>query len=89
MSDAVTIDVRVTPRASRSGIVGFENGVLKVRLAAPPVDNAANNELVKLLSKTLGLPKSAIEIIGGMTSRSKRVRIDGITPALLNARLAA
>lgn len=87
--DAVTIDVRVVPRASRSEIVGFENGVLKVRISAAPVDNAANIELIKILSKTLGVPRSDIEIITGLTSRSKSLRIDGIDEAILKARLSA
>ena len=89
MPSAVTIDVRVVPRASRSEIVGFENAVLKVRISAPPVDNAANLELIKLLSKTLDIPKSAIDIVAGHTSRSKRLRIDGINGAVLKARLSA
>ena len=76
--DAIIIDIRVVPRASRSEIVGFEGDVLKVRIAAPPVDNAANIELIKLLAKALGVSKSCLEIIGGQSSRSKRVRVAGI-----------
>ena len=86
---SVTIEVRVTPRASRSEIVGFADGTLKVRISAPPVDNTANTELVKLLSKRLGVPKSAIEMIAGHTSRTKRLRIAGICESLLKARLSA
>ena len=86
---SVTIEVRVTPRATRSEIVGFADGTLKVRISAPPVNNAANTELVKLLSKRLAVPKSAIEMIAGHTSRSKRLRIVGISEALLKARLSA
>ena len=89
MPSVVTIDVRVVPRASRSEIVGFENAVLKVRISAPPVDNAANLELIKLLSKTLDIPKSSIHVVAGHTSRSKRLRIDGISDAVLKARLSA
>jgi uncharacterized protein (TIGR00251 family) len=85
----ITIGVRVTPRSSRSEVVGFEDGVLKVRISASPVDNAANAELIKVLAKTLNVPKSSIEIISGQTSRVKRVRVGGLTPELLNARLAA
>lgn len=76
--DAIVIDIRVVPRASRSEIVGFESDVLKVRIAAPPVDNAANMELIKLLAKAFGISKSSIEIVGGQSSRSKRVRVRGI-----------
>lgn len=75
----VVLDVRVVPRASRSEIVGFHDGALKVRIAAPPVDGAANAELVKLLAKQFGVAKSDVEIIGGQASRNKRIRISKIT----------
>ncbi len=52
-------DVRVVPRASKSEIVGEHDGALKVRIASPPVDGAANEELIKVLSKKFGVPKSA------------------------------
>lgn len=73
------IEVRVVPRASRSEIVDLVDGVLKVRLTSPPVDGAANEELVKLLAKRLGIAKSYIEIISGSASRNKRVRVDGVS----------
>ena len=76
---AVSFAVRVVPRASRSEIVGAVDGALKVRLAAPPVDGAANAELIKLFAKTLGVPKSDIEIASGQTSKSKKLRIAGVT----------
>ena len=82
--DAIIIDIRVVPRASRSEIVGFEGDVLKVRIAAPPVDNAANTELIKLLAKALGVSKTAVELIGGQSSRSKRVRISGVAPSTID-----
>ena len=74
------LSVRVTPRASRSEITGFADDVLKVRLASPPVDGAANAELVKLLAKALGLAKRQIEIVSGSASRNKIVQIAGISP---------
>ena len=70
----------MTPRASRSEITGFADDVLKVRLASPPVDGAANAELVKLLAKALGLAKRQIEIVSGSASRNKIVQIAGISP---------
>jgi len=70
--------VRVASRASKSEIVGELGGALKVRIAAPPVDGAANAELIKLLSKTFGVSKSAVEILGGQTSRTKQVKISGV-----------
>jgi uncharacterized protein (TIGR00251 family) len=69
------ITVRVTPRSSKSEVVGTVDGVLKVRLKAPPVDGAANEELVKVLAMEFGVPRSNIEIVSGHTSRTKRVRI--------------
>ncbi len=77
--DSITLDVRVVPRASCSEIVGFHDGVLKVRLTSPPVDNAANVELVKLLSKTFRVSKSQIQIVNGQTSRSKKTPIPAIS----------
>lgn len=73
----LTLRVLVQPRASRSEIVGPHGDALKVRLAAPPVDGAANEELVRLLAKEYGVPKGAVEIIGGLASRRKTVRIRG------------
>lgn len=72
-----TITVRVIPRASRSEVVGMIDGTLKVRIAAPPVDGAANAELAKILAKHFGVKRSAIEIVSGATSKTKRVRIGG------------
>jgi len=69
--------VRVVPRASRSEIVGEHNGVLRVRIAAPPVDGAANEELVRLLSQLFGLPRGAIEISAGHSSKLKTVKVTG------------
>jgi uncharacterized protein (TIGR00251 family) len=73
----LTFQVRVVPRASRSEIVGEHDGALRVRIAAPPVDGAANEELVRLLSRALGLSRSAIEISAGHASRLKTVRAAG------------
>ena len=67
--------MRVIPRASKSEIVGEHDGALKIRIAAPPVDGAANIELVKVLSKEFGVSKSSVEIIGGQTSKTKQIKI--------------
>jgi len=72
------LDVRVIPRAGRSGFAGLRDGALLVRLAAAPVDGAANDELIGLLAKTLRIPKRDITIVSGERSRSKRIRIAGI-----------
>ncbi len=73
--DAVIFNVRVVPRASKSEIVGEHGGALKIRIAAPPVDGAANAELIKVLAKKFGVSKSSVEIIGGQTSKMKKVKI--------------
>ena len=71
-------NVRVVPRASKSEISGCYDGALKVRIASPPVDGAANAELVKLLAKTFDVSKSEVEIIGGQTSKTKQVKISNL-----------
>jgi len=74
-SDGVTFSVRVVPRASRSEIVGLHDGALKIRIAAPPVEGAANNELVRFLAKKLSVPRSAVTLASEANSRSKTIRI--------------
>jgi uncharacterized protein (TIGR00251 family) len=81
----ITFVVKVIPRSSRSEIVGEYDGAVKVRLASPPVDGAANAELIKLFSKALRVPKSAVTIVSGETSRTKRLRVDGVTESQLRA----
>lgn len=75
---SVIIKVRVVPRASKSEIVGEHDGALKVRIAVPPVDGAANAELIRILSKKFDVSKTAVEIISGQTSKHKQVRINGL-----------
>ncbi len=76
-SGAIIFTVRVVPRASKSEIVGAHGGALKIRLAAPPVDGAANEELIKLLAKYFEVQRSAVEIVSGTTAKLKQVRIVG------------
>jgi len=80
------ISVRVIPRSSKNGIE-WEQGKLKVHLAAPPVDGAANVALVALLAEQLGLPKRHISIVRGASSRQKTVEITGVTPENLEQKL--
>lgn len=76
---AIIFTARVVPRASKSEIVGELGGALKIRLAAPPVDGAANAELIKLLSKTFGVSKNKVEIISGEISKTKQIKIESIS----------
>jgi uncharacterized protein (TIGR00251 family) len=77
----VTLSVRIQPRASKNEIITMENGGIKIRLTAPPVDNAANEALVKFLSQLLSVARSSIEIVSGHTSRDKIVRVSGMNEA--------
>lgn len=78
----VSLRVRVKPRASVSRVLGTRAGELEVAVAAPPVDGAANEELVRVLSEHFDVPKSAIDIARGQSGRSKIVRI-AVVPAKL------
>jgi uncharacterized protein (TIGR00251 family) len=75
----VSFLVRVQPRASRDKIGGEWQGALRVRLAAPPVDDKANEALRRLLAEGLKVPVTAVRIAQGQHSRSKRVEIRGVT----------
>ena len=79
-ADGVTIECRVTPRAGKSRVKGVQEGVLLVALAAPPVDDAANKELIDLISRKLGIPKSRISIARGARGRTKILLIRGLDP---------
>ena len=68
--------VRLTPRASRNEIVEMlADGTIKVRIAAPPVDNEANAALIEFLSDILGVPKSRLDIVAGMSGRDKLISV--------------
>ena len=69
------IRVQVLPRASRSEVVGEHNGSLRVRIAAPPVDGAANDELIRVLAKKFAVNRSAVKILGGQHARTKQVEV--------------
>lgn len=81
------LDVLVAPRAARSRVVGVHDGRLKIQLAAPPVDGAANSALGELLAEQLDVPPSTLEIARGATGRRKTVRIAGLSAAVARARL--
>lgn len=77
--NAVTFSVHVQPRASRTEIAGVHGAALKVRLHSPPVDGAANDELVSFLARELGVSKRAVRIVAGQSSRGKTVEVDGVS----------
>ena len=83
------ISVRIVPRASRDVVVGMRAGALLVRVTAAPVDGAANEALVRVLARRLGVTKGALRIATGRTSKLKIVEIEGLEEADLQRRLSA
>ena len=84
-----TITVRVVPRGGKDSILGWsQDGALRVRVRAAPVDGKANDGVVRLLSRALDLPSSRVSIARGATSRTKLVRLDGIDVATIRTRLS-
>ena len=75
----VRFAVRVQPRASRSEVVGVHGEALKIRLSAPPVDGAANEQLMIFLADIFAVSRRSVRILAGESSRSKLVEIDGVT----------
>jgi uncharacterized protein YggU (UPF0235/DUF167 family) len=86
---AVRLEVRATPRARASSLVGVREGALAVRLAAAPADGAANEELVALLARVLGIARSNVVITRGHGSRTKLVELRGLQPVDIRSRLAS
>lgn len=72
------VRVKVQPRSSRKGIGGIAGDVVKVYLTSPPVDGAANEQLIEILSEELKVRKSAVRIVRGLSSREKTVAIEGL-----------
>jgi uncharacterized protein len=80
------LNVRVIPRSSKN-VLDWEQGTLKARLTAPPVDGAANEALIAVLAERLGLPKRDVSIVHGAASRLKTVEIVGMTPEAVEQKL--
>lgn len=76
---ALIFSVRVVPRASNSSVIGEHDGALRVRVAAPPVDGAANEELTRTLARALKVAVRDVQIVGGHSSKLKQVCVSGIT----------
>jgi hypothetical protein len=87
LAGGVRLAIRVQPRAARSEVAGLHGDRIRIRLAAPPVDGAANDALVRFLAEALGVPARAVTITGGLASRSKTVLATGVSPAEAAARL--
>ena len=76
--NTLTVNIKVEPRSSRSGIVGPYGDALKVKLTSPPVEGKANKELIEMLAKEFGITKKDVEIISGQSSKNKVVRLNGV-----------
>jgi uncharacterized protein len=79
-AEGTTVEVYVQPRASKNEVCGIHEGILKVRLTAPPVEGEANRECLKFLAKVFEISKSQLEIVQGHKSRRKTVLLRGVAP---------
>ncbi len=82
------ISLRVYPNAGRNEMVGFGDGILRVKISAPPSKGKANRELITFLSRLLGVSKGSVNIIKGDTTRNKVIAIDGLSRAEVIKRLS-
>lgn len=70
------IKIYIQPSAKKAGYAGLYNDMPKIKITAPPVDGAANSEIIKIFSKLLNIPKASIEITSGLSSRNKTLDIN-------------
>ena len=89
MAAEARLTVQVRPRAACDAVDGWAGSALRVRVTAPPADGAANEAVRAVLARALGCPRSAVEILRGATARTKLIRIVGLSPEELRARLTA
>lgn len=89
MAEFTLLRVRLTPKGGRAALTKWENDILYARVAAPPVDGAANKALIALLSDALDIPKSRFVFHSGETSRDKVLRLEGLDAPTLATRIAA
>ena len=85
--DGTRLTVRVIPRAGRSAVAGIRDGALLCRVAAAPVDGAANDSLLKLLARSLSVPRHRLTLSGGARARDKVILIAGLSASEVRARL--
>jgi uncharacterized protein len=92
LNDGATIAVRVAPRASKTTIIGVmgegSEAVLRIALAAPPVDGRANQELIDYFAEFLDVARSSVEIASGLQSRNKVVKVKGPTASEISSTLS-
>ncbi len=85
--DGAILTVHVQPKAARTECVGIHGEAIKIRVAAPPVDGAANDELIRFIAERCVVPRSQVRIHAGAGTRHKRIQVTGIGAAVLWARL--
>jgi len=83
----VRLEVYIQPRASKTELAGTHDGVTKIRIAAPAVENAANRALIEFVAQHLGIAKRCVQIVSGGASRRKTLQIDGPSSAAIAAAL--
>ena len=83
----IRLQVYVQPRASRTELAGMHDGVIKIRIAAAPIGNAANLALIDFVAQHLGIAKRYVRVVSGHASRSKVLDIDGVSATVIAARL--
>ena len=76
--DGVLIDLKGVPRSSKTELQRSDEGLYRIRIAAPPVQGAANADIMKFLAKTLGVPKRNVSLVHGQKGKYKRFRVDGV-----------
>lgn len=86
--DGTVLAVHIQPKASRTECVGCHGDALKIRVAAPPVDGAANEELIRFIARALAVPLSAVGIETGTTGRHKQIKIKGVTAQCVLSRFS-
>ncbi len=84
--DEVRLALRVTPRGGRDVIEGVRDGMLRVRVAAAPVDGGANEAVIRLVAEALGVPRTSVRLVTGAGARLKTVAVSGITRLAVEAR---
>ena len=82
------LHVRVQPGARRTGFVGWYGDLPKLAVAAPPVDGAANEAVVKAVAAAVGVPNRSVRLVGGAAARTKRLEVDGLEDAQILARIS-
>lgn len=87
MSPSVRIAVYVQPRATKTELAGMHDGLPKIRLAAPPVDGAANAALVEFIARRLKIAKNRVRVVAGLTGRRKWVEIEDVEAGSVAAAL--